>query len=183
MVKKYVYAGEDFARVLRIMLGVEIPLAAVCIVLFVLGADVAALCVSILWLVLLAALGIPLRTVASRRKRHDAMVQGGVRVAGKVVEIRSDYGATDSVDAPSSASHYLIVTYTAPDGTVRSHQTPALAFCPEQRDDITCDVYLHGREVLATHFQNLYKAKTDWLFILFCVVVSAALVGILYLVN
>ena len=61
-------------------------------------------------------------------------------------------------------------------------ETPALSFCPEERNGVTCDIYIYQNDVLASKFNYLSKKKnnreaTDWKEILIFILAFVIIIG------
>ena len=76
-----------------------------------------------------------------------------------------------------------MVQYVDQAGVERILNTPVLSFSPEERNDITCDVYICDKEILATNFRNLNKKKTDWNEVFYYILIGVILFGIFFIIE
>ena len=186
---KYVYARENMKRLTLLALIVGLPLIMLSIFFFI--ADEAGLAIigysflitaAIFWVILLA---FSLNAI-KWRKWHKRLESTGVRTTGKVIDFGYRYHSGNlhhDPPTPSSEEFWLVVQYVDQSGVERILNTPVLSFSPEERNDITCDVYICDKEILATNFRNLNKKKTDWTEVFFYILIGVILFGIFFIIE
>lgn len=185
---QYIYARESKKMLVILGLVGVLPAVALGIFLIIVLYDVvfagyavlaAAVIIFIIWF-------IYFMNILKWRKWHRRVKQNGEKVDGKVVDYGYRYTAgslTNDPATPPSEEYWLVVEYMEPSGRVRKLKTPVLSFPPEERNDITCKVYIFGYDVLATDFVNLKRRKTNWGELFIGLLLVAVLIGIAFLVN
>lgn len=83
------------------------------------------------------------------------IMQMGYKVSGRV----ADFGHEVKRKSGGGVYHryWLDIEYMDRDGINKIYTTPSLGFCPQRREDVTCDIYIYEDKVFATNFVNLYK--------------------------
>ena len=77
--------------------------------------------------------------------------------------------------------NFLKIKYIDYFGVEKTFETPTLSLCPEERNGITCDIYIYQNDVLASNFNYLSKKKnnrkaTDWKEVLIFVLVFVIII-------
>ncbi len=91
------------------------------------------------------------------------MERSGTKFKGFVVGYDYRYRELRGHSPISSYKEYFLkVKYMDYFGIEKTFETPALSFCPEEKNNVTCDVYVYQNDVLAANFNHLSKKKNNW---------------------
>ena len=184
MKKKYVYARENLKLLIAIGLIVGLPLLALSIYMII---DLGAMGYGLLATFIILFIILIVFSINSFKWRiwHNKIKINGMKVPGKIIGFGYKYKSGNirhDPPTPATEQYWLKVKYVDNLGNEKIHETPVLSFRPEERKDITCDVYIYNEEILATNFVNLGKKKIDWQEVFLEIVVGIVFVGICALI-
>lgn len=182
--KKYVYARENLRLLIFLGLIVGLPLLILSIYL-INSIGSMGYCMLAGFIMLFVILFIFAINRIKWRNWHNKIEKLGTKTSGKVIDFGYSYKSGNIHHNPPTADseeYWLKILYIDNSGNQKIFETPELSFAPEERKDITCDIYVYNNEILATNFVNLNKKKTDWQEIIYYILIGVVFVGICALV-
>jgi len=183
--RKNVYGKENLKTLSLIALIVGLPLLILSIYMIIDLGEIGYIFFisTAIFFIILFAFSI---NILKWRSRHKKIRQLGKKYEGKVVGFEYKYKSGNirhDPPTPATEENWLKVQYVDDLGQTNIFETPPLAFTPEERKDICCDVYVYNDEVLATNFINLRKKKTDWSEVFWTIVIGIIFIGICYIIS
>mgnify|MGYP000846281253 CR=1 FL=1 len=182
---RYVYTRENLKLLITIGAIVGLPLLLLSVWLII---DIGAMgyCMLAGFLVLFLILFIFAISRLKWRSWHRNMKKNGFKTSGKVIDFGYKQTSGSIHHDPATLGYeeyWLKIAYVDNNGDTKTFDTPELSFAPEERKDITCDVFVYNNEVLATNFVNLNKKKTDFQEIFYYILIGVVLFGICALIS
>lgn len=177
--RQYIYGRENLSIVAYVVVIICLLLLILGISIIVIDEDIAFVGYSVLgtFVICLIILLCVIVRVLKWRKWHNKIISLGKKVKGKVIGVYSfkSPGGQMDLDIPSHKEYFFRVMYQ--DNQVEKiFDTPSLSFRPEERSDVTCDVYIYNNNALATNFINLNKEKINRKELFFSLIVVSIIV-------